>query len=229
MLSQKHIVFVRIGLLVVVGQLLSGCSTITKYWHDHDSRFDFSRVDSYAFMPRRGGMIADRITSDMVMQRFEIVLEDELSAKQWQLTDMTKADIWVSYYTGTDIENNRRLSRAYYGYDPCWRCSDGETVRSEMPKLNKKQRRKAIVDLRDKGRGDTIYEDSGYVKDRPRALMVIDMVDSHNKRLVWRGYVNSVFKKNHSQQQVKDKLRQLISDLLLEFPPSVASLPSVGN
>lgn len=170
--------------------VLSACSSVPEFQAGYDAQFDFSSVNSYAFLPRRDALIYDRLTTDLIMQRIEIAVEEELAARQWKMADRQQADIWVSYFVTTEADINQAAYRYYYGYQPCWDClgHQGE------PELNFNRR----------GARQT--------------ALVVDIVNPESKKLVWRGVVRKAIKKADSQE-LKQRMAEVISLLMQDFPP----------
>lgn len=183
----KHCCSVPRASLLVISCLflLSSCASAPEYQTGFDPKFDFDNIRSYSFLPRRDALIEDRLTTDLLMQRIEIAVENELAARDWQMADRSGSDIWVSYFVTSTIDRNLAAYRYYYGYEPCWDCA---THQGEPE-----------FDLR---------------RDR-RAAVVIDIVNPKSRKLVWRGAAIKSLKKTSPEEiklLMKEVINRLLQD-----------------
>lgn len=187
--------------MLLLSLILSGCTSTPQFQSGYDPQFDFSAIESYAFLPRRDALIDDRLTTGLIMQRIEIAVENELAARQWQMLGRQQADIWVSYFVTSEPDNSLAAYRYYHGYQPCWDCSGHKGE----PEIN-----------------------IGRRGDRQTAL-VVDIVNPVSRQLVWRGVVSKAIKKADSQE-LKQMMAEVVNLLMLDFPPVQQELkPDVGK
>ena len=141
-------------IVIILLSGLFGCGSVPEFQSDFNQHFDFSRITSYAFLPRRDALIEDRMTTDLIMQRMEMAIEDELAARQWQLTSRDQADIWVSYYAASKWQKNLDAYRYYYGYTPCWDC---QTHPEKFDLLARGRTISLVVDIVDPGKQQLVW------------------------------------------------------------------------
>ena len=176
---------VLLGLLV-----LSACTSAPQFQSDYDPQFEFGSIKSYAFLPRRDVLIGDRLTTDLIMQRIEIAVENALAARQWKMVGQQQADIWVSYFLITGPDKSLAAYRYFHGYRPCWDC-EGHQGEYEM------------------GFG---RNDGGDI------ALIVDIINPASRQLVWRGIASKSIKKTDSQG-LKQEVAEVVNLLMLEFPP----------
>jgi hypothetical protein len=89
---------------------------------DFDSRYDFSDVQRFAIEPIDRTSAAEKLISDMQVQRIEEALTSELTRRGYAVVaDRSLADLYLSWHLVTREKTDIRSYNASSAYQ-CWRC-----------------------------------------------------------------------------------------------------------
>ena len=181
-----------IGLLV----LCFGCATIN-VTHDYDPEFDFSRVETYDWMP-----IPEKSQyNELTVKHIKLAVNRELGAKGLRMTS-ENPQMLIAIHGGK--ERRVDVQEWGYAYDDRNYQSWGTWHRRD-PFLTP-----GGTDRLEYRRGTDTYEyDVG--------TLIIDFVDAQKKSLIWRGTASGVVDPGKTAEQVNESVRRLLEN----FPPGV--------
>lgn len=168
--------------------VLAGCATVSVAT-DYDHTFDFSRV--HTFEIDGGHLVHNGVADDgntLVKDRIAAALRAALQAKGLQETS-ENPDLVVGYYGGARSQTEIEGMAAYgpgAGYGPFW--SGGWWG----PSAN-----------------------DWWTRTYNEGTLIIDLVDAHTKKLVWRAYAQAEIEVPVSDQ----KIREAVDKAFRGFPP----------
>ena len=90
--------------------LLSSCATYLNVATDYDDQFQFSGQSSYALITPKD---ISNVRNDLLKNRIERALRNELKKKGLTETDKDNADIWVSYFATNEKQQDIRTYHSY--------------------------------------------------------------------------------------------------------------------
>lgn len=102
--------------------------------------------------------------------------------------------IWVGYHLATEKRLDVRVVNDYYGYGH-WRYGGV-------------------------GRTGPAYTD---VREYEQGMLIIDVVDAARKLVVWRGVGEARVREQPTPEQVEERIRQAVAEILGRFPPGEGS------
>lgn len=113
----------RILSLLVLGALLAGCgSTPLEAISDFDESYDFAAVKVLKILPIDRTSAAEKLISDLQVERIDEALSDELQAKGYAMASTRdEADLYLSWHLVTREKTDIRSYNAASTYN-CWRC-----------------------------------------------------------------------------------------------------------
>ena len=111
-------------LLLCYALVLAGCASsgLPEANIDHMASYDFGKIKTFAYLPRKGGPAASTVLSDMEIDRMHRAFAQALTARGMLLVeDREQADILASWHLVTQEQTNVRSynSTSYYR---CWGC-----------------------------------------------------------------------------------------------------------
>jgi len=175
-------------LAIAAVAVLSACSSAT-YRSDWDTQANFTDYTQFAWfdrVPRRMPPPGPSV-SPLVVERVERSVIAELEARGFSSVPVKSADFLVTYYVGID----RRVSIHHMGYGyPGWGWRWGWGG----------------------GWGGGHSRMHSY----PVGSVVVDVIDSSSRQLVWRGVGEAVFTNPDPPDQ---KVAKVVSRILVDFPP----------
>jgi hypothetical protein len=104
--------------------VLGGCASsgLPEPVIDHKPAYDFGKIKTFAYLPRKGGPADSAVFSDMEVERMHRAFARALAAKGMELVeDRAQADIMASWHVVVQDQTDARgyNSASYYH---CWRC-----------------------------------------------------------------------------------------------------------
>lgn len=156
-----------------------------------DKGADFSKYKTYKWVDLK----SDKV-NDLVDKQIKAALDAELAAKGLTKTDGEKADLYIGYQTAIGQEKQFTSYSSDFGYGPGWgRGWYGGGMGSTTTT----------------GQTSTIYT----------GQLGIDMYDSANKSLVWRGVASKTIDTKAKPDKQQKNLAKAVTKLLKNFPPPV--------
>jgi hypothetical protein len=170
--------------------LLIACSSLS-YKTDFDQSIDFSGYKTYMWYA--GKMPDDDALSanPLVKKRVAAGVDKALQAKGYQIGTEDKFDFVVIIHAG----NKEKMQITNYGY--------GGYGYGRY------------------GRGWGGYGGYGQtdVYQYDETTVVIDIADAAKKEMVWRGTVTGVLKEYSDQNEMQERIDEVVTKMLGEFPP----------
>jgi hypothetical protein len=113
----------RAGAASALLVLLCSCATTAlEAVSDYDSDFDFSKVQRLAILPIDRTSAAEKLISDMQVDRINDALVAELQARGYAVVDdRSAADVYLSWHLVTREKTDIRSYNTASTYN-CWRC-----------------------------------------------------------------------------------------------------------
>lgn len=117
----------RASAFLALAYLLNGCASAPlEAVSDFDSKFAFGEVQSFAILPIDRTSAAEKLISDMQVERINDALSAELEARGYRVVaDRETADVYLAWHLVTREKTDIRSYNAASAYN-CWRC--GPTV-----------------------------------------------------------------------------------------------------
>lgn len=174
--------------MAVCGAALAGCATVSVAT-DYDHAVDFTSYHTFQIVG--GHLMRDGVADEgntLVKDRIEAALRAALQAKGLQET-ADGAQVDVGYYAGARSRTEVEGMRAYgpgTGFGPFWTG----------------------------GWWDPTYND-WWARTYNEGTLIIDLVDAHTKRLIWRAYAQAEVEVPVSDQ----KIHQAVDRAFQGYPP----------
>jgi hypothetical protein len=164
-----------------------------RYNFDKDS--DFTKFKSYKWVDLKE---AQKV-SDLVDKQIKETIDAELATKGLSKTDADNADLYIGYQTAVGQEKEFTSYSNDWGYGAGWYRGGwyGGMGGSSMTT----------------GQTSTIYT----------GQLALDMYDSANKSLVWRGVASKTLDAKAKPEKQQKNLTKAVTKLLKNYPPKVKS------
>ncbi len=174
--------------------LLTGCTALTVQT-DYETGYDFSTLRTYAWLEDKAPSNDIRINNSLIINRVVNAVNNNLQLKGYKLVDKDKADFYVNWFGGIENRIQQETINTYYGHlgynSSLW------------------------------GYGGYWPGDSRtYTYEYQESTLIIDIVDSKSKQLIWRGTGRDVVTENKTPEQITARINQTISGILKNFPPA---------
>lgn len=167
---------------------LAGCAP--RVMVEHDASAGFGGYHHYAWVSPPPGPVKDPILDSQILEdRVRQAVAATLTARGYQAVAADAApDFIVTYHT-----------------------SSKQQIESSGPSFSF-----GIVDAFPAGFGSVAVPIGGNVESREQGTLMLDIIDGHSKRLVWRGWTTGwVNQDNYSEKAVT----QAVREILARFPP----------
>ena len=167
--------------------LLTGCSTL-EVTSDYDRDADFSSYKTYTIITKPEDAVQNR-ANEIIVRRIESAIENELQEAGFTRA-AGSADINVAWHGSTKEEhsttvNNTRYAGAGWGYG--YRGWWGP------------------------GYGSSTVSHQSWEE----GMLIIDLIDSEENQLVWRGVATAVLSENSGTQEYLDKV---VGRMISQYP-----------
>jgi hypothetical protein len=185
--------FLRRSLWVV----LLGATTVLAQdvRYNFDKSADFTKYKTYKFVPIKGATPVN----DLVDKQIKDALEAQLSQKGLSKVDGDNADLYIGYQTAIGQEKSfTSYDSGGWGYGPGW--GRGGWYGGGGGGMTT-------------GQTSTIYT----------GQIAIDMYDSAQKDLVWRGVVSKTIDTKAKPDKQQKNLTKALTKLFKKYPPEVKS------
>jgi len=186
----------RVCFLSVVLLLLAASNGLAQdVRYNFDKNTDFSRFKTYKWVAIKGA----EQPNNLVDKQIKDALDLELSRKGLTKTEAETADLYVGYQTAIGQEKEFNSYSTDWGYGGGWYRGGwyGGMGGSSMTT----------------GQTSTIYT----------GQLVVDMYDSTNKDLVWRGVASKTLDAKAKPDKQQKNLTKAITKLLKNYPPGAKS------
>jgi hypothetical protein len=186
----------RIALLTIALFFLAASPAVAqdlRYTFDKDA--DFSKFKTFKWVPIKDAADKDAAkVEDALDKQIKDVVDVELGKKGLTKTDADTADLYVGYLAGIGTETQFSSYNSGWGYGPGW--SGGAWYRG--------------------GRGMTTGPNFYGIY---AGQLAIDMNDSRNHALVWRGFASKTIDSKATPDQQQKNLAKALAKLLKNYPP----------
>lgn len=187
-------------IMVMVIAAVNGCATV-HVDADYDPAADFSSLRTYAWIDSDGNttQLAERDiefkkAEPIIDARIRAAIDSGLAARGYRKTNIQAADFLVVYHVGVRDVRDIQVVQRYYGYRhyPGYHGygAPGPTVVTQP----------------------IVYE---YKEGR----LVLDIVNKHQDRLMWRGSALGYISEYDSAEDRRQRIQKAIHDMLEKFPP----------
>ena len=183
-------------LVVVFILSLTNC-TIYEIKRVVDENTDFSAYKTYTWL-EEGQTVegAFTIETEQLKSLIGEAIETELRQKGLVKANIPNSDIYVSYYAS---QRNISYNEPQYYYS--------------LADINQNY---TIKDIHYSSSFDASRR---YAPSDERGVLVIDMIDRSNSRLVWRGVVEAPFGASKTEEGQIQRLNKAVNKLFENFPP----------
>jgi hypothetical protein len=161
--------------------------------YNFDKSADFSKYKTYQFVQIKGAVQVN----DLVDKQIKTALEAQLSQKGLTKVDGDNADLYIGYQTAIGQEKEFTSYNSGWGYGPGWGRGGWYGPSSSMTT----------------GQTSTIYT----------GQIAIDMYDSAQKDLVWRGVVSKTIDTKAKPDKQEKNLNKALTKLFKKYPPEAKS------
>jgi hypothetical protein len=163
--------------------------------YNFDKNADFSKYKTYKFVPIKDATPVN----DLVDKQIKAELESQLSQKGLSKVDGDNADLFIGYQTAIGQEKQFTSYDSSWGYGPGWGRGGwyGGGMSSGMTT----------------GQTSTIYT----------GQIAIDMYDSAQHDLVWRGVVSKTIDTKAKPEKQQKNLTKALTKLFKKYPPEAKS------
>lgn len=158
--------------------------------YNFDKDTDFSKFKTYKWVEIKNSDHVDQI----VEKQITAALDSELASKGLTKTDADEADLYIAYQTAVGTEKQFNSYQSSWGYGPGWRGGwYGGGMGSTMTT----------------GSTTTIYV----------GQLAIDIYDTPNKDLVWRGVASKTIDPKAKPEKQSKSIQKAVTKLLKNYPP----------
>lgn len=199
--------------LVVLFAALAGCSSNVSIDTDYSEEVDFSSYQTYRWYQPEGdeSYKEKHAKSDILDERIRSNVVDQLSLKSMQLKEQGEVDFFVNYSVTSVHEVDVDTYQTYSGYSRNYRWYGGGYGYGYRGGYNR-----GGVTMSMTGIPSTETEITEYKK----GTLLIDIIDSKDDTLVWRGAANGRLPEKEKSKDEKEKAaREIIGNLMENFPP----------
>jgi hypothetical protein len=155
----------------------------------------FSDYKTYKWVDIKG---SDKV-NELVQKQIKAALEAELATKGLTKTDSDDADLYIGYQTAIGTEKQFNSYSTGWGAGPGW---GGGWYRGGYGGMTSETTT---------GSTSTIYV----------GQLGLDMYDSKNKNLVWRGVASKTIDPKAKPDKQEKNLKKAVAKLLKNYPPPV--------
>lgn len=157
--------------------------------YNFDKDTDFSKFKTYKWVPMKNAPKVDELLDKQIKE----AINTELAKKGLTETDADTADLYLAYQAGVGTEKQFTSYDTGWGYGPGWYRGGWYTGGGGMTT----------------GQTSTIYV----------GQLALDMDDSKNHDLVWRGIVSKTIDPKAKPEKQQKNLTKAIAKLLKNYPP----------
>jgi hypothetical protein len=182
----------RKGFWGTIGLLLLGTSIswAQDVRYNFDKDSDFSTFKTYKWVEIKDAQKVD----DILNKNIQSTVDAQLSAKGMTKTDAPSADLYIGYQAAVGQEKQFTSYSSDWGYGGGW--YRGGWYGGPSSSMTT-------------GQTSTIYT----------GQLVLDMYDSNNKDLVWRGVVSKTLDAKAKPEKQQKNLTKAVTKLLKNYPP----------
>jgi hypothetical protein len=193
-IQQLEVFMRRTVLLVVMGLLLEANAAVCQdVRYNFDRNTDFSRFKTYKWVVLKGATSVN----DLLDKQIKATIDSELIKKGLSRIDDDSANLYVGYQAGVDQEKQFTSFSSDWGYGGGWYRGGWYGGAGGMSTTT--------------GQTSTIYV----------GQLAVDMYDSANRDLVWRGLASKTIDVKAKPDKQQKNLTKAVTKLLKNYPPTV--------
>jgi hypothetical protein len=178
----------------MVGLLLAACSAVAQDVHyNFDKNTDFSRFKTYKWVALKDAAKVNDLTDKQIIA----TVDAELATKGLTRVDGDSADLYVGYQAAVGQEKEFTSYSSDWGYGGGWYRGGWYGGAGGMSTTT--------------GQTSTIYV----------GQLALDMYDSANRDLVWRGLASKTLDPKAKPDKQEKNLKKAVAKLLKNYPPQV--------
>jgi len=182
----------RKSFLLFTAILLATCTAFAQdVRYNFDKNTDFSKFKTYKWVQMKDAVKVDALLDKQIREAFD----NELATKGLTKTDADSADLYMGYQAGIGTEKQFTSYNSGWGYGPGWYSGGWYGGGGGMTT----------------GQTSTIYV----------GQLDVDMYDSANHDLVWRGVASKTIDPKAKPEKQQKNLAKAIKKLLKNYPPQV--------
>jgi hypothetical protein len=189
-LEARNFAMRRIALLsIALIFLAAGTAVGQDVRYNFDKNTDFSKFKTYKWVPMKEAAKVD----DLLDKQIKDAIDAELAKKGLTKTDSDTADLYIGYQVGIGTEKQFTSYDTGWGYGPGWYRGGWYGGGGGMTT----------------GQTSTIYV----------GQLALDMNDSQNHDLVWRGIASKTIDPKAKPDKQQKNLAKAVAKLLKNYPP----------
>lgn len=179
---------------IALSALALGSAQAQDVRYNFDKNTDFSKFKTYKWVALKDAAPVN----DLVDKQIKSGVEAQLAAKGLSKVDADPADLYVGYQAAVGQEKQFTSYNSSWGYGPGW-YGGGWYGAGGMSSGTTT------------GQTSTIYV----------GQLAVDMYDTANKDLVWRGLVSKTIDQNAKPDKQEKNLNKALTKLFKKYPPEV--------
>jgi hypothetical protein len=181
--------------LVVIAALfvVAACSS-NPVATDYNPQYDFAAIRTYGWLATTGKSEDPMVYNDLVDERIRRAVDDQLALRGWKKVEKGNADVLITYHLG--MKDKIRVDSFYrdFGYYPCYYCRPYGYYGGYGP-----------------------YSDVS-VRQYTEGTLAIDLIDSRNMNMVWRGSLSKVVRTLNSPAERDAAAGEVVQQILGNLP-----------
>lgn len=170
--------------------LLGACASGIRVSNDYDPQADFVNYKLYTWYPAKQSVPPDAYVSELVVERIERAVDDQLQLKGMQKVAAGKEQVQVRVYLVIEDKLDVQTWNASYGYhrynDP-WGWGMGTET--------------------------TVHQ-------YKQGTLIVDLVNAQTGRLFWRGTAESRLRRESTPQEREARIREVVAAIMNQYPPA---------
>jgi len=187
----KKVALVSIGLFLLAASL----AVAQDVRYTFDTNAGFSKFKTYKWVPIKDAANKDAAkVDDLLDKQIKDAVDTELAKKGLTKTNADSADLYIGYLAGIDTGIQFGSYNTSWGYGPGWSGSGWHGGGGRMTA------------------GPNVY--GVYA-----GQLAVDMIDSKNRALVWRGLASKTIDPKAKPDKQHKKLTKAVAKLLKSYPP----------
>src|SRR4029077_1953594 len=189
-------IMTRLSLLSIVTILLAASAAIGQdVRYNFDKNADFSKFKTYKWVNIKDAAKPNELMDKQIVA----AVDSELATKGLSKVDGDNADLYVGYQAGVGQEKEFTSFNSDWGYGGGWYRGGGDGGMGGMRTTT--------------GQTSTIYI----------GQLALDMYDSANKDLAWRGVASKTLDPKAKPDKQQKNLAKAVKKLLKNYPPQPKS------
>lgn len=179
-------------LLSLLPLILSACSSIDTQV-DYDKEVDFSKLKTYSWLPDSKQRYADiRLNSDIFKKRIYNTVNKALAVRGYKEVTQNP-DFTLGYHVAIENKTSVNTMNDYYGYP---RSGWGRNYYSQYDYYSAQT---------------TVYH-------YEEGSLILDLVDTKSKQLIWRGSAQAEVSKSRTAKQRDELIKKAVDKLFSQLP-----------